>query len=330
MRTNAAGILLAVLVCGLPNGPAQAAPASRANFEGLYLKTYGDPTNQPLIFIHGGPGFHSADFEFTTAAALAERGYFVVVYDQRGQGRSDEAEPSRFTYRQYVDDLKRIIDHLGLKDPVLIGHSHGGHIATRFDQAYPGLAKKIVLVSAPVVFRDTLHSILENCSRRYEEKGDLAGRDRVGALYYELFLDSGTVTRRSPALIGAAFAAAIDCGLYAPPHPQAAAVALWRRYAKDRPSAVSGQMSAMAGFLANEDYVRFNDLDWVYDHKSRYCGLYGDADGLFTPLTLSVIRNALAQDGHERAFRIIPGASHSLYVDRQQDFLDALKTTCGL
>ena len=326
-RHGAVRVLIALLVLM----STVAARAQALKIDGMYVNAYGDPRNQPIIFVHGGPGYNSWDFEFTTARPLSEQGYYVVVYDQRGQGRSDAADSKRFNYRQYADDLKEIIDRLKLKEPVLIGHSHGGPIAIKFDEFYPHVAKKVVLVSAPVVFWDSMRSMLENCSRNYENVGQYDKRSSVGGIYYQLFLDSTTSVQRAPGLIGGAFLAAVDCGLYKVQHPSQAAQKLWREYGANRLNVpLSGMTAAMPGFLSNENYVHFNGLDYVFAHQSQFCGIYGDEDGLFTPLSLAVIRNALSSTSPEVPFRIVRGASHDVFVDQQPEFLKALKETCGL
>lgn len=73
--------------------------AASQKLDGLYISTYGDKSNSAAIFIHGGPGYDSQDFEITTAELLASKGFYVVVYDQRGQGRSDLAKDyTDYTY----------------------------------------------------------------------------------------------------------------------------------------------------------------------------------------------------------------------------------------
>lgn len=140
---------------------------SSANADTLFTKTFGTSTNPALIFVHGGPGFNSWDFELTTAQKLADEGFYVVVYDQRGQGRSDETDLKNFNYTTYAADLKNLIDTLKLKNPTLIGHSHGGPISINFDIQYPGIARAIILVGAPINFFGSMKSIFENCSHRY-------------------------------------------------------------------------------------------------------------------------------------------------------------------
>jgi proline iminopeptidase len=107
--------------------------------DGMYVGTFGDPSMQAVIFVHGGPGCNSWDFDLTTEPVLAKEGFYVVVYDERGLGRSEEVALSEFNYRQYANDLKKIIDQLSLKNPVLLGHSHGGPISMKFDEQFPGV-----------------------------------------------------------------------------------------------------------------------------------------------------------------------------------------------
>ena len=97
-----------------------------ARADALYVKTFGDSSKPVLIFVHGGPGFNSWDFEKTG--------------------------PKNFNYAAYAIDLKKIIDNLNLKNPTLLGHSHGGPISINFDMQYPGIAKSIILVSGPINF----------------------------------------------------------------------------------------------------------------------------------------------------------------------------------
>lgn len=181
-RHGAARVLIAILVLL----STVAARAQALKIGGMHVNAYGDPRNQPIVFVHGGPGYNSWDFEFTTARPLSEQGYYVVVYDQRGQGRSDAADSKGFDYRQYADDLKEIIDGLKLKEPVLIGHSHGGPITIKFDEFYPHVAKKIILVESgspvpdrprgvPRCFRRSTAGIPKSAQRdMWPQSGELA------------------------------------------------------------------------------------------------------------------------------------------------------------
>ena len=103
------------------------AHADSTKINGLYVNTFGDSSNPALIFVHGGPGDDSSNFEVTDATELAAAGYFVAVYDERGQGRSTYSSGmAAYNYSTYSDDLMSIISALNLKNPVLLAHSHGG------------------------------------------------------------------------------------------------------------------------------------------------------------------------------------------------------------
>jgi alpha-beta hydrolase superfamily lysophospholipase len=88
-----------------------------------------------VLVVHGlgeHGGRHAA-----LAAALAAAGWRVHAYDQRGHGRSGGARGALPRPDALLDDLARVIDHLGLRRAgagrfVLLGHSMGGLVAARF------------------------------------------------------------------------------------------------------------------------------------------------------------------------------------------------------
>ena len=45
----------------------------------LYIKTYGNQSDKPLLFLHGGPGYNCASFEFTTAEKYPEKGNAIFL-----------------------------------------------------------------------------------------------------------------------------------------------------------------------------------------------------------------------------------------------------------
>ena len=74
---------------------------------------------------------------------LARR-YRVVRYDLRGFGRSSApAEPY-----SHVEDLRRLMTALGIRQAHLVGASMGGRVAIDFALAYPSEVQSLVLVDA--------------------------------------------------------------------------------------------------------------------------------------------------------------------------------------
>lgn len=149
------------------------------NAQHLYSMSFGDKKNPPILFIHGGPSGNSNLFEATTAEALASKGFYVIVYDRRGEGRSKD-ENATMTFRESFQDLNQIINHHQLRKVNLLGHSFGGIIATLFTQEYPEKVNSLVLAGALVSQPDTYSHILENAKKFYRD--DLVKLDQISAL----------------------------------------------------------------------------------------------------------------------------------------------------
>ncbi len=145
--------------------------AGVVNAQDLYSKAYGSPDHAALIFLHGGPGFNSAGFEVTTAETLAAAGYYVIVYDRRGEGRSTSTDV-RYTFDQTFEDLQSLYEKYELKQASLIGHSFGGVVASLFAEKHSEMVKAVVLVGAPVSLQETFKTILRRAKAIYEAKDD--------------------------------------------------------------------------------------------------------------------------------------------------------------
>ena len=106
---------------------------------------YSDPGGdaEPLIAI-GGLTNVAQRFDFLALdAAPALR---VIALDLAGRGRSGWlAELSDYHLETYVEQLRQLLDHLGLHACTLLGSSLGGSIALRFTARYPERVRRIVL-----------------------------------------------------------------------------------------------------------------------------------------------------------------------------------------
>jgi len=79
---------------------------------------------------------------------LAERGYRVIAFDRRGHGRSDQPW-SGYLYDQFADDLRDLIEQLGLSGVTLVGHSIGGGEIARYVRRHgTKRVRKMVFVSS--------------------------------------------------------------------------------------------------------------------------------------------------------------------------------------
>ena len=137
----------------------------------LYSRAFGRPQDPPIVFLHGGPGSSSVYFEATTAQQLAQRGFFVIVYDRRGEGRSIDSL-ARMNFEEAFTDLNQIYQIYKLTKANLIGFSFGGLIATQYAQKYPHMVKAMVLCSALIAQQQSYDTILRTTKAIYEQRND--------------------------------------------------------------------------------------------------------------------------------------------------------------
>lgn len=97
----------------------------------------------PFLLVHGLAS--NAQLWDDTAAALVARGHPVVAVDQRGHGLSDKPADG-YDFATVSADLRRLIDALGWKRPVMAGQSWGGNVMLDFGARYPGVARLFVYV----------------------------------------------------------------------------------------------------------------------------------------------------------------------------------------
>jgi proline iminopeptidase len=96
------------------------------------------------FLIHGGPGSDHTGFKpaFTPLASRMQ----LVYFDHRGQGRSAEGDPARYTLDENVEDMEALRRHLGLGPIVSIGTSYGGMVAMAHAARYPASVSHLVLI----------------------------------------------------------------------------------------------------------------------------------------------------------------------------------------
>lgn len=91
----------------------------------LHYRIDGNPEGAPVVFANSlGTDLRLWD----KVVALMPPGLKIIRYDMRGHGLSD-APPAPYTMGALVRDLERLLDHLAVRDAVLVGLSIGGMVA---------------------------------------------------------------------------------------------------------------------------------------------------------------------------------------------------------
>lgn len=293
--------------------------------EPLYVKTFGNPDHKAIIHLHGGPGGSALDFELTTAQALADRGFFVIVYDRRGEGRSAD-DSARYTFKQTFDDLNQLYDQYKLKKATLIGHSFGGIVATLYADQYPEKVERIVLAGTPVSLQQSFTAILQGVTTLAEAKKDTATLRQIATVkaydHSSIYFSSGC------------FMLAMQNGLYNTKTPNAEAQKLYADMMGSAPfkdymkfmsdTQYKYMYNPTMGFYNHEKYTSLDitgKLKGLKANDINVYGVYGKEDGLFDASQLETIRSITGAN----RFAYLDNCSHGVFVDQQAIFLDLLK-----
>lgn len=174
---------------------------------------YGPENGRRWVFLHGLMGFLNNWRKIISGIEASER---VLVYDQRGHGRSIKPATG-YAPEDYARDLKDILDELGWDKIILVGHSMGARNGLVFCDRWPERVEKFVLedigpdsppsdseyyrrllglVPTPFASREAARSFFQN---EFATKMPMKEKaETLGAYFYANMTDQsdGTVTWR--------------------------------------------------------------------------------------------------------------------------------------
>ncbi|WP_294208047.1 alpha/beta hydrolase [uncultured Chryseobacterium sp.] len=101
------------------------------------------PNGKTIMLLHG-KNFNGAYWE-QTAKDLSSKGFRVIIPDQIGFGKSSKPQSYQFSFSQLAENTKLILDQINLDKVIVLGHSIGGMVATRFVLQYPEKVQKLIL-----------------------------------------------------------------------------------------------------------------------------------------------------------------------------------------
>lgn len=127
-------------------------PAIVVNQSMLHSEAFGPSDSTLIICIHGGPG---GDYRYLlNCKDLANNGYRVVFYDQRGSGLSQRFSGSTYgadvnsAMQILYNELSEVIRYYRRKPTqkvILLGHSWGAMLATAYAGKYPTAIQGLIL-----------------------------------------------------------------------------------------------------------------------------------------------------------------------------------------
>ena len=270
----------------------------------MYWEQSGNPNGVPVVFLHGGPG---------AGANAAHRRFFdpefyrIVIFDQRGAGRSKPyAELADNTTQHLVDDMEVLRRHLGIERWLLFGGSWGSTLALSYGVKHPERAAGFVLRGIflgttkeldwflnglRVVFPEAWRAFTEFLPE--EERGDVLDG------YYRRLTDSDPKIHRPAA--------------QAWNHYETSCSTLITDFEKGAPSGSGPQALALArieahyfknGMFLEDDYLLKN-IDVIRDIPAMI------VQGRYDMVCPVITADTLARAWPKADYAVIPDAGHS-------------------
>lgn len=111
----------------------------------------GKSQGRTVVLLHG-KNFGAFSWK-TTIESLSKAGYRVIAPDQIGFAKSSKPEGYQYSFQQLAANTRALLDSLGIDQSVIVGHSMGGMLATRYALLYPESTEKLLLVN-PIGLED--------------------------------------------------------------------------------------------------------------------------------------------------------------------------------
>lgn len=145
----------------------------KININGIELAYERRGKGTPLALLHGYPlDHHTWDF----VAPLLEGTFDLILPDLRGFGQSTTVE-AQYTLDDLASDVAGLLDHLGIKNAAVAGHSMGGYVALAFLKNYPARVRGLGLVST-----QTLADPPDRKEGRYKSAAEVAEKGIGGVV----------------------------------------------------------------------------------------------------------------------------------------------------
>ncbi len=152
-------------------------PKALVNGTNIYYEVHGE--GFPLVWSHEFAGDYRS---WRPQVSFFARRYRVITYNARGYPPSDvPTAPDAYTQEQAVEDLRGLLEHLGIRQAHIGGLSMGGNVALNFGLTYPQMARSLVVAGTgtgstdPDLFRKRV----EEMARQLEARGMAALSDYV-------------------------------------------------------------------------------------------------------------------------------------------------------
>lgn len=102
----------------------------------------GNPHNPAVLMLHGNPTW---SFYFRRLIAALSETHYVIAPDHMGCGLSDKPRDYPYRLKNHMDNVEKLVDHLGLKRITLVCHDWGGAVGMGIAARRPELFSRFVV-----------------------------------------------------------------------------------------------------------------------------------------------------------------------------------------
>lgn len=130
----------------------------------LYCYAYGERgAGHPIVLVHGT--FTSSSL-WQDVLRLLPKGHRVLVLDLLGHGRSDPPGTAAMTVAAHAARLDQLLDIMGVREAILVGHGMGAAIAARVAHEQPERIARLMLVNPTLLAGSADEALLNRRVRR--------------------------------------------------------------------------------------------------------------------------------------------------------------------
>lgn len=144
------------------------------NLHTMYWEQSGNETGVPVLFLHGGPGAGSSPAH----RCFFDPAYYrIVIYDQRGAGRSTPlGEIHNNTTPHLIDDIEVLRQYLGITEWLVFGGSWGSTLALAYSETYPARCLGLILRGIFLCRKSEIDWFLYGLKNFFQRLGTLLSR----------------------------------------------------------------------------------------------------------------------------------------------------------
>jgi len=110
----------------------------------LFYRVFGKPGATPVLIFHGANYYDSADWIEVGSALATDRE--VAAWDTRGFGKTGWSPSKDYGLDTQMADIVTLLDHLGWKKVIAMGHSQGGGRSILFAARFPERVAGLIIV----------------------------------------------------------------------------------------------------------------------------------------------------------------------------------------